>query len=85
MSYNRLNNRDRGQFRQDRGRNRFEQTIGETIGKIQEIMEDKIVEESIRIRLIEMTITIEEGIGLEKDCFPGTMTVIELEVQAIVD
>ena len=27
----------------------------------------------------------EVGIGLEKDCFPGTMTIIELGVQAIVD
>ena len=51
--------------------------IGETIGKIQEIMEDKIVEEGIGIRLIEMTVMIEVGIGLEKG-FPGAMMVIEL-------
>ena len=44
--------------------------IGEIIGKIQEIREDK---------------TIEAGFGLEKGCFPGTMTAIELGVQAIVD
>ena len=43
-------------------------------------MEDKTVKESIGITLIEMTITIEVGIGLEKGHFPGTMTVIELEV-----
>ena len=59
--------------------------IGETIGKIQEIMEDKTVEESIGITLIEMTIMIEVGIGLEKGHFPGTMAVIELGVQSIVD
>ena len=51
--------------------------IGEIIGKIQEIMEDKTVEESIVITLIEMTITIEVGIGLEKGHFSGTMIVIE--------
>ena len=45
---NRSNSRDRGQFKQDRGRNRFEQTIG----KVQEIMEDKTVEESIEIPLL---------------------------------
>ena len=55
--------------------------IGEIIGKIQEIMEDKTVGESIAITLIEMTIMIEVGIGLEKGHFPGTMTVIELGVQ----
>ena len=59
--------------------------IGETIGKIQEIMDDKTVEESIGITLTEMTIMIEMGIGLEKGCFPGTVTVIELEVQTIVE
>ena len=59
--------------------------IGETIGEIQEIMEDKTVEDSIGITLIEMTIMTEVGIGLETGCFQGTMTVIELGVQAIVD
>ena len=59
--------------------------IGETLGKVQEIMEDKTVEESIAITLIEMRIMIEVGIGLEKGHFPGTMTVLELGVQAIVD
>ena len=82
---NRLNSRDRGQIRQDRGRNRFEQNYRRTLGKIQEIMEDKAVEESIGTTLIEMTITIEVGIGLEKGHFPGIMTVIELGVQTIVD
>ena len=54
--------------------------IAETIGKIQDIMEDKTVEESIGITLKEMTIMIEVGIGLEKGHFPGTMTVIDLGV-----
>ena len=52
--------------------------IAEAIGKIQEIMEDKIVEESTGITFIEMTIMTEVGIGLETGCFQGTMTVIEL-------
>ena len=59
--------------------------IGDTIGKVQEIMEDKTVEETLGITLIEMGIMIEIGIGLEKGHFPGTITVIELGVQAIVD
>ena len=59
--------------------------IGETIGKIQEIMEDKTVEQSTGITLMEMKIMTEVGIGLETGCFPGTMTIIELGVQAIVD
>ena len=71
-SDNRSNNRDRGQFKQDRGETDFSKAMGETIGKIQEIMEDKTVEESIRITLIEMTITIEVGIGLEKSHLPWT-------------
>ena len=58
---------------------------GETTGKVQEIIEDKTVEESIGIRHIEMRIMIEVGKGLEKGHFPETMTVIELGVQAIVD
>ena len=48
-------------------------------------MEDKTVEESIRITLTGMTIMTEVGIGLEKGHFQGTMTVIELGVWAIVD
>ena len=59
--------------------------MGETVGKIQEIMEDKIVEESTGIKFIEMTIMTELGMGLETGSFQGTMTVIELGVQAIVD
>ena len=48
-------------------------------------MEDKTVEESIGITLIEMTIITEVGIGMETGHFQGTMTLIELGVQAIVD
>ena len=59
--------------------------MGETIGKIQDIMEDKTVEYSTGITFIEMTVMTEVGIGLETGCFQGTMTVIELGVQAIVD
>ena len=47
-------------------------------------MVDKTVEENIETA-IEMTVTTEAGIGLEKGCFPETMAITELEVQAIVD
>ena len=60
--------------------------IGEIIiGKIQENMEDKAVEERIEVIIIEVKAMIEVGIGLEKGHFPETMTIIEIEVQAIVD
>ena len=49
-----------------------------------EIMVDKIVEENIETA-IEMRVMIEAGTDLEKGCFPEIMTIIELEVQAIVD
>ena len=84
-SGNRWNSRDRDYLVKTEVETDLSKAIGETIGKIQEIMEDKTVEEGIGITLIEMTITIEVGIGLEKGCFPGTMTVIELGVQTIVD
>ena len=45
----------------------------------------KIVEESIRIIVIEIMATTEAGIGLEKDHFQGIMVVTEIEVQTIVD
>ena len=48
-------------------------------------MEDKTVEVSIEITLIEITIKVEVGIGLEKGHFSGIMTVIEIGVQAIAD
>ena len=59
--------------------------IGETVGKIQEIIEDKRVEESTGITIILMTIKTEVGIGLETGHFQATMMVIELGVQALVD
>ena len=59
--------------------------IGEIIGKMQEIMEDKTVEESMKVIIIEVVVMIEVGICLVKGCFPETMTIIELGVQAIVD
>ena len=73
-----MNSRDRGQFRQDRGRNRFEQIHRRNnLGKIQETMADKIAEKNTETTIIGM---IEVGIGLEKGCFQGAMTIIELGV-----
>ena len=46
-------------------------------------MVDKIVEESIET-IIELTIMIEAGTGLEKGHFPETMATTEIGVQAIV-
>ena len=80
-----MNSRDRGQFRQDKVRCRFEKNYRETIGKTQEIMGDKTVQEHIGITLKEITVMTEGGIGLERGHFQGTMTVIDLEVQTIVD
>ena len=66
-SDNRLNSRDRGKFRQDRGRHRFEQCTEEIIsGKIQEIMADKTAEENIEMTVIGMIVMTDVGIGLEK-------------------
>ena len=48
-------------------------------------MVDKIAEESIEITVTEMIVMIEVGIGLERGCFPESMTIIELGVQAIGD
>ena len=45
----------------------------------------KTAQESIEITVIEMTVMIEAGIGLEKGHFPEIMTIIEPGVQAIVD
>ena len=46
---------------------------------------DKIAEESIGIKITEMTAITEVGLGLEKDHFQVIMVVTELGVQAIVD
>ena len=43
----------------------------------------QIVEESIET-IIEMTVMIEAGSGLEKSCFPEIIATIEIGVQAIV-
>ena len=64
---------------------KLSKVMGEIIiGNIQEIMEDKAVEESIEVIIIEVIATIEVGIGLENVHFPETMTAIELGVQATV-
>ena len=60
------------------------ETIGTTIFKrTLEDMEDKIVEENTRI--IGMMIIIEVGIDQEKGYSQGTMAMIGIEVQVIVD
>ena len=44
-------------------------------------MIDKIVEERIGT-ITEITDMIEAGTGLGRGCFPGPITIIEIEVQA---
>ena len=70
---------DRRQYKQDRGRPRYEQNYRRGI------LTDKIAEESIKI-ITEMKVMIEAemGTGLEKGHFPETLVVIEIGVQAIV-
>ena len=46
-------------------------------------MTDRIIQESIEA-IIEMTVMIEAGKGLEKGHFPEAITAIEIGVQAIV-
>ena len=55
----------------------FEKVLGD--------MEDKIVEGSIGMIIIGMMVTIEVGIGQERDHSQETIAAIELEVQATVD
>ena len=75
---------DRRQYRQDRGRPRYDQIIGEVISDVMwETLTDKIAEESIEI-ITEMKVMTEAGTGLEKGHFPATIAVIEIGVQAIV-
>ena len=60
----------------------IEGTIFETI------LEDtihKIAEENIEMIILEIVVTIEVGIGPERDHSQETIAVVELEVQAIVD
>ena len=47
-------------------------------------MIDRIVEENTET-IIEMTVMIEAGTGLERDHFPEAITTIEKGVQSIVD
>ena len=54
-------------------------------GIILQDMVDKTAGESIGTMIIEMVVTIEAGIGLERDHFQEIMAVTELEVLAIVD
>ena len=54
-----------------------------TLGEMQGVMVDRIVEESTEI---EMTVMTKAGTGLERGCFPEIMaTILEIEVQATVD
>ena len=48
-------------------------------------IEDKIAEGSIEMIIIGMMVTIEVGIGQERDHSQETIEIIELEVQATVD
>ena len=48
-------------------------------------IEDKVAEGSIEMIIIGAMAIIEVGIGQEKDQFEETITVTELEVQAIVN
>ena len=84
-AHNRSNSRDREQFRQDRGRPRFEQSYKGNSFKI--TLEDKvnkIVERSIEMIIIGVVVKIEAAIGLERDQSQETIAVIEIEVQVIV-
>ena len=81
-SHNRSNSRDGGQFRQDRGRHKYEQGYRRNNS---EDTVDKIIEGSIGIIIIEMIATTEVGIGLEKDHFQEIMAVTELGSTTIVD
>ena len=83
-SGNRSGSRDRGQCRRGNNRPRFKQNyrrnnFQESTGDI----EDKIVEESIE--MIGMMVTIEVGIDQEKGHFQETIVITGIEVQAIVD
>ena len=81
---NQSNGGDRGQYRQHRGRPRYEQNYRR--GNFRENVRSygrQNSGESIET-IIEMTVMIEAGTGLEKGHFPEIMATIELGVQAIV-
>ena len=74
---------DRRQYRQDRGRPRYEQNyIVETSEETWGVMVDRIVEESIET-IIEMSYD-RSRTGLEKGHFPEAITTIEIGVQTRV-
>ena len=72
-------NTDKIEVDLDMNRITEEETSEETSGA----MVDRIVEESIET-IIEMTVMIEVGTGLEKGHFPEVIITIEIGVQAIV-
>ena len=74
----RSNSGDRRQYRQDRGRPRYEQNHrrGNFRGNMRSY--DRQIE-----TIIEMTVMIEAGTGLEKCHFPEIITTIEIGVQVI--
>ena len=83
---NRSNNRDRGQFRQDGGRPRFEQGYNRNNFWVTlEVTAGKIAEGSIKMVIIEIVAIIEVEIGPERDHSQETIVATELDVQAVVD
>ena len=78
------NSGDRRQYRQDRGRPRYEQNYrrGNLRGNMRSFDRKN---SRVEYRTItEMTVMIEAGTGPEKGHFPETITTIEIGVQAIV-
>ena len=75
---------DRRQYRQDRGRTRYEQNYrrGNFRGNVRNFT-DKIAEESIKV-ITGMKVMTEVGTGLEKGNFPEAITKIEIGVQVTV-
>ena len=75
---------DRRQYRQYRGRPRYEKTIEVEISEeTWGALTDRIADESIEI-VIEKKDMIEAGKGLQKGHLPEAITTIEIGVQAIV-
>ena len=74
---------DRRQYRQGRGRPRYEKIIGEVISEVmQGILTDRISGENIEI-ITGMKVMTEVQTGLEKGHFLETIVAIEIGVQAI--
>ena len=74
---------DRRQYRQDRGRPRYEQNCTRSNFRVNMRNLDKIAEESTEV-IIGMKVMTEAGTDLEKGHFPEAITTIEIGVQAIV-